>query len=269
MVVLGAVSIAAGIVGRVIAPSVILDVVSFWPLYALAVVVATAVLPWRRGKAILSALLPLLWILVSGLVVALHLLGWSKLPSAAADLRGPDTGATSMATLHAELPGRLVVGAGDSVLYEVKVDRKGGTLGVPEALERGSDDEFSVDVRQRDGQQWFRTDGWSVFLSPLPRWDLRLTSPDLTADLRSLTLGAGEISGAGSISLPVPDADWNLVIDGTFTVEVPSGSLVEVTGAATVPAEWVPTELGMRSLGQGPVIAIAVTEGSQTVIKER
>ena len=198
MVVLGGVSIAAGIIGGVLAPSVILDIVSFWPLFALAVLLAAAVLPWRRarGSALISAFFPLLVILVGAVAVTLHLVGWSRLPSAAADLTGPAVGSASVVALDVDVPGRLAVRAGGDALYAVQVDREGGALGVPEALERGGGAEpLSVELRDRDGGRWFRTNGWLMHLAAEPTWELRLASPDLSADLRALRISSGDFSG--------------------------------------------------------------------------
>ncbi|GBD84151.1 hypothetical protein BMS3Abin02_00539 [bacterium BMS3Abin02] len=271
MVVLGGVSIAAGIVGGILAPSVILDVVSFWPLLAPVVLVSAALLLWRRtGTSRLGAISPMLLITVLGAAVSLHLLGWSRLPSAAADLTGPGPDAASIVSLKVDLPGRLVLGSGEGALYTIKLDREGGRLGVPEALERGGGEEtMFIEVRQRDGGRWFRTNGWTIRLAPQPTWELSLASPDLTVDLRSLDVRSAEFSGSGSVLLGSRGEGMIVVVSGSVVVEVPADALVEVKGAATVPGGWETTSDGYRSTGQGTAIEISVTDGSRAVIKQR
>ncbi|NIA25713.1 MAG: hypothetical protein GWP04_09110 [Gammaproteobacteria bacterium] len=271
MVVLGGVSIAAGIVGGILAPSVILDIVSFWPLLALAVLVAAALRPWRRPETSrLAAILPMLLITVLGVAVSLHLFGWSRLPSAAADLTGPAADAASTVSLKVDFPGRLILGSGEGALYTVKLAREGGRLGVPEALEHGGGEEtMFIEVHQRDGGRWYRTNGWTIRLAPQPSWDLSLTSPDFAVDLRSLDVRSVEFSGSGSVLMGPPVEGMVVVVSGSVVVEVPSDVLVEVKGTATVPGGWERLNGGYRSTGQGPSIEISVTDGSRVVIKQR
>jgi hypothetical protein len=265
MVALGGVSIGAGIVGGILAPSVILDVVSFWPLVLVPVVVGLVL--WRRQSSRVGAIPPLLLITILTLAVVLHLVGWSRLPSAAADLSGPSSQGVSTVALTITLPGRLAVHAGQEPLYTVRLDREGGSLGVPEALEqRAGEGALAVDVHQRDGGRWFRTDGWVVELAEGPAWDLDLSSPGLQADLRSLRVDSLTVDGVGDVLVAAAPAD--ITISGTITVAVVSGAVVEVHGPATVPAGWQVTDDGFRSSGDGPVVRISVTDGADVVIKE-
>ncbi len=263
MVALGGVSIGAGIVGGILAPSVLLDIVSFWPLVVIPLV--TALVLWRRRSARAGAVPPLLLITIVALVVGLHLLGWSKLPSAAADLIGPPT-QDGTVSLMISLPGALSVDAGEAPLYTVTLDRAGGSLGVPEALERSADGALSIDIAERDGGRWFRTKGWMLKLARRPVWSLHLTSSQLDADLRELAIDSLSVDGSGVVLLgPSPAA---VTVTGTFTLDVTPGASVEVHGSAAVPSGWEPTDDGYRSPGSGASISISVTEGSQVVIKE-
>jgi len=263
MVALGGVSIGAGIVGGILAPSVLLDIVSFWPLVVIPLV--TALVLWRRRSSRAGAAPPLLLITIVALVVGLHLLGWSRLPSAAADLIGPPT-QDGTVSLMISLPGALAIDAGDAPLYTVALDRTGGSLGVPEALERSADGVLSIDIAQRDGGRWFRTKGWMLTLARRPVWNLHLTSPQLDADLRELAIDSLTVDGSGTVVLgPSPAV---VTVTGTFTLDVTPGASVEVHGSATVPSGWEPTDDGYRSPGSGVSISVSVTQGSQVVIKE-
>lgn len=270
MVALSGVSIAAGVVGGLLAPSIVLDIVSFWPLFILGFVIAAGLLVWRgRGPARLPAIAPLILITALGAVVVLHIVGWRVLPSAAADMTGPPVGAATEATLRLELPGTVVVraGAGDA-LYSVTIDRRGGRLGVPEAIESGGGDiPLQVDLRQRDGGRWFRTDGWMVRLSTVPRWDLTLDVGRIDADLTGLALGSLDLNGAGQVVLDRGTATVRL--GGVFTLTVPAGTAVEVVGDAAVPAGWERTDTGARSPVDGTGLTIEVTDGARVEIQER
>jgi hypothetical protein len=266
MVAFGGVSIAAGIVGGILAPSVILDIVSFWPLVALGAVVGIVLLLLHRRLA--GSLFPLLLIVVLAAAVGLHLLGWSRLPSAAADLSGPLPGSVSAASLKIDLPGKLAVGPGGGALYTVRLDREGGDLGVPEALESGpANSTFSVEIRQRDGGRWFRTNGWTVSLDKSPVWTLDLSSMQLDADLRSLHVTQGTFQGSGRVAVGAEASE--LTVSGAIVLEVPADASVELHGPATVPAGWEATTDGWKSPGSSEaVVRVDVTDGSDVVIKQ-
>ena len=201
MVAVAIVSIAAGVVGGILAPSVVLDVVSLWPLAVGAFFVAAALLPLRkRGPARISAVLPLLLVTMLGASVVLHLTGWERLPSASADVVGPRAAGVDNAELVLELGGRLSIAAGEGDLYAVEIERRGGSTGVPEALESIFEDgPFFVVLRETEGGRWFQTSGWDLLLGTGPTWSLTLGSPDLQADLTGLRLRSLALSGAGSV----------------------------------------------------------------------
>ena len=269
MVAVTIVSIAAGVVGGILAPSVVLDVISLWPLAVGAFFVAAALLPLRkRGPARVSAVLPLLLITMLGSSVVLHLTGWEELPSSSGDLVGPAAAAVQDAELVLDLTGHLLVGAGDRDLYAVRVERRGGLTGVPEALESNFEEGPSfVVLHEVDGGRWFQTSGWELSLGVGPTWTLVLNSPDLEADLTGLRLKALTLGGAGSASLPPPGAeDLTSIVDGVFVVEVPPETGVELIGAATVPGGWVETVDGYQSPFAGPAILITVVEGARVEV---
>ena len=269
MVAVAIVSIAAGVVGGILAYSVVLDVISLWPLAVGAFFVAAALLPLRkRGPARISAVLPLLLITMLGSSVVLHLTGWEQLPSSSADLTGPPTSGWEDAELTLDLAGRLSITGGEGDLYMVRIERSGGTVGVPEALESSFEDgPFFVVLREIDGGRWFQTSGWELSLGAGPAWSLELGSPDLQGDLTGLQVKTLSVLGAGSVALPAPeDADIVIGVDGRFLIEVPAETRVEVIGAAVVPGGWVETGEGHQSPFAGPALLINVTDGSRVQV---
>ena len=271
MVAVALVSIAAGVVGGILAPSVVLDVLSLWPLVVGAFFVAAALLPLRkRGPARISAVLPLLLITMLGSSVVVHLTGWEPLPSSSADLTGPRAAGTDLAELTLDLTGHLSIAAGEGDLYSVQIERSGGSTGVPEALESNFEDgPFFVVLRETDGGRWFRTSGWELYLGVGPTWSLALESPDLQADLTGLQLRALSLRGAGSAALPLPgEVDVPVTVGGDFLIEVPAETSVEVVGTAVVPGGWVETADGYQSLLVGPSLIITVEEGARVEIRQ-
>jgi len=271
MVAVIIVSIAAGVVGGILAPSVVLDTVSLWPLVVGAFFVAAALLPLRkRGPARISAVLPLLLITMLGSSVVLHLTGWEQLPSSAGDLVGPRAAGVQDAELTLDLTGRLHVTAGEGDLYAVQVARSGGSTGVPEALESNFEEGPSfIVLREVDGGRWFQTSGWDLSLAVGPNWSLVLASPDLRADLTGLQMRALTLGGDGSVTLPHPgDVDVAINVGGIYVIEVPAEIGVEVMGAAIVPGGWVETVDGYQSPFAGPSILITVADGAQVEIRQ-
>jgi hypothetical protein len=271
MVVVIIVSIAAGVFGGILAPSVVLDVISLWPLVVGAFFVAAALLPLRKhGPARVAAVLPLLLITMLGASVVLHLTGWEQLPSSSGDLIGPTVVGVEHAELTLDLTGRLLMAAGEGDLYAVRVERRGGSTGVPEALE--SDFEggpYFVVLREIDGGRWFQTAGWELSLGVGPTWSLVLDSPDLQADLTGLQLKGATLGGMGFVSLPGPgEDDISITVDGVFIIRVPAETGVEVTGVAMVPGGWIETTDGYQSPSAGPSVLIRVVDGAQVEIRQ-
>lgn len=269
MVAVAIVSIAAGVVGGILAPSVVLDVVSLWPLAVGAFFVAVALLPLRRrGPARISAVLPLLLITMLGTSVVLHLTAWERLPSASADVAGPRAVGVDDAELALSLTGSLSIGAGEGDLYSVRIERSGGSTGVPEALESNFEDGPSfVVLREIEGGRWFQTSGWELALDPGPTWSLTVDSPDLEANLTGIQLKSLSVGGAGLVAVPAPqELDVAVSVGGAFRVEVPPETNVEVFGEATVPGGWVETVDGYESPFSGPALLITVSDGAEVIV---
>lgn len=272
MVIVALVSIAAAVLGGMLARSVVLDMVSLWPLLLGAFLVAAALLPLRkRGPARIAAALPLLLITVLGVSVVLHLIGWERLPSSAANLVGPPAAGVTQANLTLDLSGDLAIAAGGADLYRVTIERAGGDTGVPEALESQFEEgPFFVLLQETDGGAWFQSSGWEVGLSPQSTWTLDIGAPDLRADLTGLPLEAVTLRGSGRAVLPSPGGDdVALFVEGDFSVGVPSGVRVEIIGEAGVPGGWPEAPGGYRNLFDGPGFVIEVAEGARVEVTQQ
>lgn len=259
------ISVLAGL----LLPAVILDVVSFWPAWVVALLVALALWPLRRrGIARLGAVLPLLVFTWIGVAVGLHLQEWSQLPSSAGDLRGPSALGVTSAALTLELDGRLEVRGTGGPLYTVRLFRGGGDVGPAEALERIAAASATLDIRERQDAGWFASDGWRLGLARSAAWDLTLTSSAFDVDLIGLDIRTLDLVGDGDVRIPTPSVQTEISLTGDIAATVPVGARVEVFGSANVPPTWTAADNGFTSGGSGAAILITVVEGASVDISE-
>jgi hypothetical protein len=235
----------------------LLDVVSFWPAWVLALLISLALWPLRRrGIARIGAVLPLLLFSWVAGAVSLHLLAWEQLPSASADFAGPAQSGVSDASLSLEVNGRLELDGDATDLYDIAVLRSGGGAAPAEALERIDGAMASVELRERESPGWFASAGWHLNISRLTAWELSIVAQDVDADLRGVPVRRLDVVGDGIVMLGSPVGEFDVTVSGDVELVVPVGVAVEVDGAAVVPEGWEPTEAGARFAASGPVITI-------------
>lgn len=255
-VVVSVALVAASLTGLLM-KAALLDVISFWPAWVLALLISLALWPLRRrGITRIGAVLPLLLFSWVGAAVSLHLLAWDQLPSASADFSGPGETGISDASLHLEVNGRLVLDGEATELYDVSVLRSGGQAAPAEALERVDAGFATVELRERESPGWFASAGWRLDLSRVAVWELSLVADEVEADLRGVPVRGLELVGNGTIYLGAPVGDFPVTVSGDVELIVPAGVAVEVEGAAVIPEGWEPTETGARFEAGGPKILI-------------
>ena len=261
-----AVSVMFGLMMR----AVVLDIVSFWPAWILAAVVAVAMIPLgKRGRGRVGAIAPLL--LFSWLVgaVGLHFSGWAQLPSAAGDLRGPEVGAAATAELSIDVTGRLVVRAGSDRLYEVTLARSGGSTGPAEALERTADEDVVVRLLERPDGGWFESSGWEISISRTPTWALVLAAGSVDLDLATVAIRSLELVTDGEARLASPVGEIPIMVNGRVELEIPRTASVEVIGLADVPDSFEVTEGGSRFIGEGTSrYVVSVASGATLIVRQ-
>lgn len=270
LVLASALVLGVGISGEVLASSLVLDLVSFWPGLVVAFLLAAALWPlFRRRAARLGAILPLLLLTWMWGGVALHFAEWDLLPSSSVDLRGPPIEHIQAASLTLTVGGPATVGPDSDALYSVRPERRGGMVGVPQAIERLEGDFATVAIFEAEPGRWFGWAGWRITLAGDPRWTLSLTAESVDADLTGHVLERLEVHADGVVRLPSSEVDTPVVLEGDLVVVVPAGVGVTVTGAADVPSEWEVTDTGWRSPGRAPGYSITVAEGSRVRIIPR
>lgn len=240
---LGAVVIAGGVgvVGGIVSTAFVVDLVALWPVIVVALLIGLVAMRRNQASGRSAALLPLSLFTALVLAAALHLGAWAELPSAETRLTGPAVGEVSSPTeFIAQLVGEVAVDSTDSdVAYQVSPILRGGVVGVPTAVETSVDGTMSVVLEaDPDAPGWYSYAGWRISLAEVVPWRLVLNGR-VDADLSDLTLTSGTFAGRGEVSLgATPPEPVSLIVAGDFTVEVPAGSAVSITGEAEVPAGW-------------------------------
>ncbi len=271
-----------GMAIRLFSPAILLDIVALWPIGAVLLALGwVAQKFWPSSRLAHAPVMPLLiftWLVLS---VSLHFTDTSALPSRSADLRGPPVDQTDFTMLAVQMrEGRLVVsGEPGPSAYQVKMARRGGGAGLPVAVEGMGDhggEITIIDVRDplpfdlesdlRDNA-WLRFAGWKVGLHPEPSWNLTLSAPEVEVDLRGIEIAGLAVTGEGSIKVGEATGSVEIAVNGSFTIEVPAETSVEVIGAAIVPEGWTVEEeiawFGERGTGW----KISVTEdGSAQIV---
>ena len=263
-----AVLLVAVMVGSVMR-AVVLDVVSFWPAWILAVVIAGALWPLhRKGVARVGAIAPLLLFSWLTGAVGLHYSGWEQLPSAAGDLVGPELAGAETAALSIDVSGTLILSPGSDRLYEVELIRSGGSTGPAEALERRTDDDVVVRLLERPDAGWFESDGWDVVIARTPVWALTLAAGDLDVDLGTVSISSLGVIADGQVRLASPVGTVPVTINGSVTLRVPRSANVEVIGSVETPDGWERTETGARVVGEGTSLyMVTVVSGASLIVE--
>lgn len=255
---------AAGRLSR----SIVADFIAWWPVW-LGIGVAAYLLRERKvGRFRVAGLVPLVALLLVGLFIWGHLVGWSIMPSASQRLVGPEVGNFNEASFTADIDGRIEVSGGSEYLYLVEPIMEGGTIGIPGATERVVDSQVTVALEAPADAGLYGYAGWLVSLASSPVWSIDLGGA-IEADLSDVIVSDLHLSGSGTVRLGEIDAATPLDVNGSFRLVVPSNVPARVVGVASVPASWVLTEEGATSPipGDGWLITV-VGEGSVTVAQE-
>lgn len=267
---LALVGLGAGVAGSILSPTLVLDLVSLWPLAVPGVVALPLVRRFGRThrQLALPPLLLLSWLVAT---LGLHAGGWAPLPSTSADWRGPELSGDDEVSLSVGLDGGSLEAsaAASSVAYEIDVIPLGGEAGAPDVSELVEDGSIRALVAVRRDSAWFRFAGWRLRLTVGPRWSLDLAGAPLDADLAALDLDRLVLRGEGAVRLGTPARPAAVTVTGSFLVEVPASSAVRVVGSATVPAGWTEDAGGYRSPNTGAGWTVTVERGATLEIRTR
>ncbi len=255
-------ALSVAIAGRVLSPSLVLDLVALWPLLVPVVPsFATVIMRPQNRLAGMAPMFVLTWLLVG---LALHLSGSDILPSAEADVSTAVLNDEEAALLEVDArEGRVMLEAGEDL--EVAVDRTGGRLGVP-AVELIGSNPSLVSVAVGEGEGWYRFGGVSIRLPDGPAWGLAVEAPVVDIDFGGLEVGTASVSAkAGWIRLGHVLEPATLDVAGPVRIEIPVDVAATVMGSASVPPSWVADDVGLRSPASGVGWTIIVVPGAGTV----
>lgn len=257
---------AVAVVGGLVSPAILLDLVALWPLGALSLPLGAAAVIRRRGGR-LPAAAPLMLVTWALVTVVLYAGRWSLLPSASLgwELAATDARAGS---LHLTSSGMVTVGPGQlDTLVSVAPSLLGGDAGPPFGTSRETAAGVEVVVGERPEAGLATTKGWEVRIDPSLPWDLSVDADPVDLDLAGVPVSTVVVEGAGRIGLGAPTGRSSLTVDGDLVVVVPDGVAVEVYGEATVPTGWAPLGdgPGWRRPGTSPGWTITVLGGAASV----
>ena len=258
------VAISLGLLSR----SVLSDLIAWWPVWLVLVVLAFLARGRRWGRVRVSALVAILSVAVLGLFITGHIIGWAAMPSAATGLNGPQAGSVSTGALSARIEGKLEVGSGQSgFLYAVEPVRRGGDIGPPVASEQLQGPNIAVTLDPLPDPGLYTFAGWVLDLDEAPMWSLSLAG-EVEADLTRLQLTSLQLDGEGSAALGAVTEDVVVTVSGVFEIRLPPGVPARVVGEATVPSGWAATNDGYESPTPGAGWVVSVAEGSSLTLTE-
>lgn len=238
--------------------SVIHDLIAWWPVWLILVILVFFARGRRWGRVRVSALVAIVWLGIVALFVTGHILGWAAMPSASTDLNGPQAGSVATGALSARIAGVLRVGSGQSgFLYAVEPLRRGGEIGPPVAVEQLQGANIAVLLEDSPDPGLYTYAGWEIDLDESPTWSLALGG-EIEADLSRLRLSSVQLNGIGTVSLGQPTNDVVVTVSGDFELTIPPDAPARVVGQAAVPADWVEVDDGFESPvpGTGWVISV-------------
>lgn len=258
------------VIGDILRGSILLDLVSFWPVF---VIIAIATGIWfrkrREWSGRIGAALALTTLTVMLSIVALHLGGWGPLPSSVVVEGRAFAGGEARIDINAG-DGTLIVGTADlSQAFRASLIPRGGDVGVARASGLESQPP-AITLVQRGDPGLHRAQGWHVDLAESGRWVVMLEAGIIEADLRDTTVGDSVVTGTGSLRVDavVPGSVLTM-IGGPFSIEVPSDVGAGVVGAAAVPEDWSATETGYTSPAGSGGFLIQVSDEAQVTVTQR
>jgi hypothetical protein len=266
---IGALTVLLGIAasGR-LSRSIVADLLAWWPIW-LGLAIAAYLLRERRiGTLRVAGLVPIAALVFVGLFTWGHLAGWSIMPSASQRLVGPVPEQFDAARLIAGIDGELEVRGASEFLYQIEPIKRGGRIGIPEAMETVVGTAVTIDLQPPTDPGLYGYAGWALRLSPDVVWSLDLGGV-VDADLTALTLDELEVSGAGTVHLGLAPIETLVDVGGSMQVTIPEGAAARVVGTASVPSSWALTQDGATAPGGGTGWVFTVVGDASLTVVER
>ena len=261
-IVLTGIALGAG----ALSTSVILDLVSLWPLWVGASGMLLVLRGRRVGRIRLQGLVPLIVTILLLIVVAGNAWGFPWLPSTSAQLSGPAVDDVTRASFRSRIGGEVVLaGVPSEVAYRVVPLRGAGATGVPSAVESQENGSLSVQLTPDPDPGLVSFRGIDISLSTTPTWEVDLAG-SMAVDVTTLQVWRLLASGDGEIALGAATVTTPVSLTGTFRLTVPNDVPVRVDGVASVPTDWASEDGSAVAPTAGEGWLITVTDGSSIEI---
>lgn len=261
------VALGVAIIGRLLPPVLVFDLVALWPLPAVAILVAFVV-RLARANGVTRVLAPLLLVTWLILGVGWWWVGSPPSPSRAADIIGPPQVPSEVA-LAIAVDGEVTITVDEDNVYSVRMTDRGGMAGAPDVLETRQDEVMAVTMQERADSGWYRASGWDVTLHPAALWQINVKATVVDLQLSGVPLQHLGVTGDGKIVLGDPTGLVIIDLQGVIDLSIPAGVAVQVVGTAEVPDGWVITDSGSTSPAPGVGFLITTGGGQGIRIVER
>lgn len=245
--------------------AIVADLIAWWPIWLGLAITAYLLRERKVGKFRVAGLVPMVALVFAGLFIWGHLGGWSLMPSASQRLVGPEPGNVAVASLTADIDGKLLVSGGSEFLYVVEPVKRGGGIGIPTATEHVVDSSTQVVLEAPADPGLYSYAGWDVSLADGPVWNLSLSGA-IEADLTGLSISEAVVEGAGTVILGETLGETPVTVNGSFRIVVPADVPARVVGVAAVPATWILDSEGAAApLSGGGWVVTVVGDSTLTV----
>jgi hypothetical protein len=268
LIPIGVLTLVLGIAvsGR-LSRSIVADLIAWWPVWVGIAIAAYLLRERTVGHFRVAGIVPLVALVLVGLFVWGHLVGWTVMPSASQRLVGPEVGGLTAASLRAEINGVIEVEGGSDYLYQVEPVKRGGGFGIPGANEQLLNSAIAVALAPPADPGLYTYAGWDIRLSQELRWSLVLDGA-VNADLTSVGVDALSLAGEGRVRLGAVDGETPIAVSGSFQLVVPADVPARVIGIASAPASWTRDANGAIAPTFGEGWVITVDPGADVVLAE-
>ena len=262
---MGFAALSVAIVGDVLSPSLLLDLVAFWPFGAVAVLAGMVGVLRGGAPRVVAPVAVLSWMATT---MILHLSGAAFLPSMAGGVDGgiglEGIGAADVIVGPVEAVDISFTHADE--LVSVTTTREGGNVAPAVITPFVGDGRAEVVVTERPEPGYFLFSGWQMGLGVVDSWNVDVQSNEISLNTEGAIQVDITAAGDGVLTLTDLAAPSVAHLTGGFEVVVPEGVGVVIEGEADTPSDWVETGRGSRSPNPDVTWTIRVVAGSQVAV---
>tara|TARA_B100001123_G_C15001647_1_gene903797 strand:+ start:31 stop:888 length:858 start_codon:yes stop_codon:yes gene_type:complete len=153
--------------------------------------------------------------------------------------------------------------------YVLDIINRPGTIGFPESIEVEIIEPKQILIREVNVDSLLKVAGWEVKLGDQNLWNINIFSLGSILNFQNINLNNVSLSGTGEIYLDETHEFNDFVLNGDFTVYVPSNLPLLVEGSAEVPDDWIEATIGYLSkTNQTYKVKIKVLNNSEVTFED-